>query len=153
MLNPPVARLRPWIFGIMAVLALPAQTPFSIKGHSGFPEPEKQLQELVQTRGRARKNHFEVIGYRTEDGNEQAWIHWIEGKALVLWEPVTDPTFQMALATSRRYLRLPRDVVVTEAQVNGSTYLVTRAWVESVIKDAKTHGDVYVIARKPRRQK
>lgn len=41
---------------------------------------------------------------------------------------------------SKRILDLTRDVVATEAAVNGSTYLVTKAWVKEQQKKCAEFG-------------
>jgi hypothetical protein len=127
-----------------AVLVLPqggqAATIFPVKGHPEFPQPTKRLRDLVGEKGERSVNHFCIIGYREGEGENHAWVHWREQKALILWEPAADPLIPISLAKSRRYLRLEHDVVVSEADVAGSTYLVTRAFVDGVLSDCKKHG-------------
>lgn len=122
---------------------------FSVRKHPGYAQPEKSLELLVRTFGTRRLNHFCVIGYRDPSGDEYAWVRWEEGKALILWEAAADPARPAMLSDSRRYLRLDKDVVASEEEVNGSSYLVTREWVKSVKNDCESHGDKFVIS-KPR---
>jgi hypothetical protein len=118
---------------------------FSILHNSGYPQPGKVLAKLVAEKGRQKVNHFYAVGYRFPDGYELAWLYWKEGRALILWEPVAKPEYPSDLRLSRRYLLLDRDVVPTDAEVKGSTYLVTRAWADSVIEDTTKRGDSFVI--------
>jgi hypothetical protein len=39
-------------------------------------------------------------------------------------------------------------VVADEAAVSGSTYLVTQAWVDALIKDCKENGETFVLERR-----
>jgi len=119
---------------------------FSVRGHPGYPAPEKSLESLVRARGGQRLNHFCVIGYRDPGGHDFAWVLWEEGKALILWEAVKDPSSARPLAASRRFLRLDRDVVATEEDLKGSTYLVTKAWLDKVTGDCDAHGDKLTIS-------
>jgi hypothetical protein len=72
-------------------------------------------------------------------------VHWVEGKALILWEPA--PENPLPLIASRRYLHLQRDVVASEEDLKGSTYLVTRTWVNTVLADCTRVGDRYTVRR------
>jgi len=121
---------------------------FSVREHLGYTEPEKSLELLVRTRGTRRQNHFCVIGYREPSGYEYAWVRWEEGKALILWEAAADASQPSPLSTSRRFLRLDKDVVASEEQLNGSTYLVTREWVNRVTRDCESHGDKFVVSKR-----
>ncbi len=99
----------------------------------------------------SRTQRFCIVGYRGE--SDLAWVHWREGRRLILWEGRVAPEFKReAISQSRRDLDLRKDVVATEAEVAGSTYLVTRAWVAKTIADCRRHGVRYSIAR-PKRGK
>jgi hypothetical protein len=135
---------------------------FSVLRHPSYPQPRPLLQTFARSERQrsprpSRVDHFCVVGYRDTDAavGEHAWIHWIEGRVLILWEPAADRTHPLPLAASRRILHLDQDVVATEAEVGTSTYRVTRHWAEGIIQDCKRHGDQMVIpftpATKPRR--
>ena len=124
-----------------------AEAFFSVRKHAGYPAPERALEELVAQKGTVPSNHFCVVGYRRSSGDDHAWVHWKEGRVLVLWEPAADVKYPASLTTSRRFLNLDRDVVDSEADVKGSTYLVTRAWVKQVADDCTRNGDQFVVNR------
>jgi hypothetical protein len=118
-----------------------AQRPCSIKGWAEFSQPVQALQVLAASRGREPLNHFCIVGYN-ESSDRYAWVYWREGNALILWEPnVNDPMYP-SLSWSRRYLHLNKDVVNSMAEVGTSTYLVTRAWVNKVLRDCRKMGIV-----------
>ena len=119
--------------------------PVSVRGVEGFKEPERVLRQLVISKRGGAINNFCVVGYKDSSGLVTGWVHWVEGKALILWEPSEDA--RASLIKSRRYLDLQRDVVATEEQVKGSTYLVTKSWVDRVLLDCKSTGDRYLIRR------
>lgn len=138
--------------------------PTSLDGASGFVKPERWLRSYLRTHrlsrspvrldGGRRFQHFCVVGYRpatvakpagaarsTAQTNEVefAWVYWRERNALILWEPTThfedsEPIY------SRRVIDLEQDVVATEEEVGGSTYLVTRRWVDGVLSDCSRYG-------------
>lgn len=118
---------------------------FRVSEDSDFSRPREVLGRLVARKAKTRKNTFCVIGYRYPDGNEQAWVHWREGRAVILWEPVEGLA---DLTQSRRYLRIPRDVVADEAALKGSSYLVTRKWVDTLLGDCREHGETLVLYKK-----
>lgn len=141
-----------WMGQALAQKQEPEPSLFSIRQHSGYPEPGKSLELLVRTHGTRRTNHFCVIGRRVPGSFEHAWVHWKEGRALILWEPTSDPSYQRRLSGSRRYLDLDRDVVASKEEIGGSNYLVTREWVNQITSQCDAHGDKFVVL-KPRRHK
>lgn len=97
---------------------------------------------------RRRTNRFCVVGYRDVgvSGSDRAWVHWIDAKALVLWEPTADPERPSPLAASRRFVDLTRDVVPFERDVAASTFRVTRQWVQQTLHDCDRHGYEAVVS-------
>jgi hypothetical protein len=51
----------------------------------------------------------------------------------------------VGLVMARRDLRLGEDTVETEDDINGSTFLVTRAWWHAVSRDCAANGQHYTI--------
>ncbi len=125
-------------------------TVFSILDCPGYPQPRQTLERLVLENGTENVNHFHITGYRFADEYNHAWVYWVEGRALILWEPTAYPEYSVSLSTSRRYLSLDKEVVPFEKDLHGSTYLVTRAWANSVIRDCMKRGDHFLIY-KPRK--
>jgi hypothetical protein len=127
--------------------ASPLGAPTSIRGAPSFETPEVALDTLVRRDAKTPQNHFCVVAYRLANGELQAWVHWLEGNAIILWEPrIDDPAH--GLVWSRRYLRLDRDVVASEDDVAGSTYRVTKSWVEGIVEDCASAGDRFVVEKR-----
>ena len=134
-----------WLAVGMIPLLAQEMAPVSVRGIEGFKSPESLLRQLVLSKRGGAANNFCIVGYKDSSGALTAWVHWVEGKALILWEPSQEGA--ASLIQSRRYLDLRRDVVATEEHVNGSTYLVTRSWVNHILSDCKSTGDRYFIRR------
>jgi hypothetical protein len=141
---------RPTLLLIALVLAASSlrsqeTSPMSVRGVKGFDNPQSALRKLVDAKHGGATNKFCVVGYKDAGGATTAWVHWAEGNALIWWEPTKDGT--VSLAHSRRYLNLRRDVVASESDLKGSTYLVTRPWVDHILSDCKAAGDKYIIRK------
>lgn len=96
----------------------------------------------------AGPQHFCIVGYDRGEGGKAAQVHWREGNRLILWEGASDPAYAAdAIRQSRRNLDLVTDVVATDADINGSTYLVTQAWVDRVLSDCAARGAQYTVTR------
>ncbi len=114
-----------------------------ISESSHFSHPVEILSKLLAVKGKVKHNSFCVISH--EDVNyKYAWVYWQEGKAIILWEPSKEI---VDLATSRRYIHLPQDVVANEADLHGSTYLVTSQWVNSLLKDCQVNVKKFTLPR------
>jgi len=100
----------------------------------GLPGRDAMVAYVANAKG---AQHLCVVPY-----DHYAWVYWQEGRRLILWEgsPHAD-----ALVRSRRVLDLDKDVVATEADVAGSTYLVTKAWVRDTLRDCREYGMRYTI--------
>jgi hypothetical protein len=93
-----------------------------------------------------RTNHFCVVGYRWPDGYLNVWALWKEEEELLLWDGALDPDSRAESLTGvSRDLKLGRDTVKTDNDINGSTYLVTEQWWHAVADDCMKHGEKYVI--------
>ena len=116
-----------------------------------FGDPRPALAGYLHAhRHRRTAQHFCVVGYVPgPDSNGKvlrfAQVHWREGGRLILWEGTDPYEPREALKRSRRDLDLRTDVVATDADVGGSTYLVTRAWVRQVLADCAARGRRYTL--------
>lgn len=163
MLPSTAPRTLPTLVAVLAVIAVMANSataasadgsaddapgaPVSIAGLAGFEEPRRVLGSLLTSRRGPVRHSFCVVGYRHgTPAATTAWVHWRQGKRLVLWEPAA-PGQQADLARSRRSLDLTKDVVDTPEQLKGSSYLVTRAWVTQVLDDCARVGQVFQVNR------
>ena len=119
-------------------------TFMSVKGLAGFEQPEALLRQLVLSKRGPQVNTFCIVGYQDSAGIKASWVHWAQGNALILWEPGKP---QSPLSHSRRYLNLRTDVVASDDQLKGSTYLATRQWVGELQSTCDKVGDKYTIRR------
>ncbi len=113
----------------------------SIRHVPAFSDVRAQLQMLVNVNGRQKTNQFCVIGQK-DDTSVQAYVYWPTEQKLILWVPHLYDN--EALVTSDRYLDLKRDVVDGN-DVHGSTYLVTRSFVNAALKACQEHGEKFTI--------
>jgi len=127
---------------------MPAEAAFSPRSDPAFGDATPAITRLLaETVPHSRgSQHFCAIGYRGAEG-PVAWVHWREGNRLIFWLGRGDGSDAAdALLRSNRSLDLKTDVVATEADVAGSTYLVTRAWVAAKLADCAAKGDKYTIS-------
>lgn len=112
-----------------------------------FRQPRHAMKYLLVTENRNdRTNRFCAVGYRWPDGTSQAWVLWQEEQTLMLWRGNRYRDMRdIGLAAAQRSLKLGRDTVPTDNDINGSTYLVTEAWWHAVANDCRKHGEKYVI--------
>jgi hypothetical protein len=120
---------------------------FDTRTDPAFGDPTDALREFLRDQRvhTHRPQHFCIVGYRSASGDDKrAWVHWTEGHKIILWRGAADPqSAKTAIARSRVVRDLKKDVVATEADIKGSTYLVTRAWVERLVSDCEARGAKY----------
>jgi len=113
---------------------VPDLKPFDIKSDAGFRNYDQVISNYAHEHRPAEENNFCVLGFRTNDNLKSAWIIWHEGRQIILWEGGPD------LDSSRRKINLKSDVVATERDLHGSTYLVTQSWVRRVTNGCDRSG-------------
>ena len=124
----------------------PDQPVFALSSDPYFADAPAVLGRLAKRKAHKSINHFCAIGYQEPGTHGIVWVYWKEDNALILWEANTDKDFH--LEYSNRYLHLNKDVVATEAEVAGSTYIVTRAWVHMIVTDCAARGSQFVIDKR-----
>lgn len=137
-----------WVLVVMTAFAETPAARFSVMKSKDFGPVKKTLERLVVEKGTKKKNHFCLLGQKLENGEKRAMVHWKEEQALITWDEPADKESTSRLANSRGYTDLRKDVVPTEADVRGSTHLVTRVWVDGVLRDCAKYGD-QVTVKKP----
>jgi len=117
----------------------------SLSEYYGPAEPAlKKL--LVSKRKNDATNHFCVVGYEYSATENDVWVHWTEEQRLLLWRDNSDPELrEKGLVSAKSNLKLDKDTVQTPDEINGSSYLVTRAWWQAVAKDCSQHGRSYTV--------
>ena len=86
------------------------------------------LRRLIdRDRAAAPLNHFCVVGEKG-DGYDWTYIFWQERHQLITWSP----PYTIGTMDANSILDLTKDVVPTDADLGGSTYLVSRPWVDAL---------------------
>jgi hypothetical protein len=116
---------------------------FDLSTEAAFADYRKAVTKYLGERRAKVPADVCVIGLRAEDGFKHAWVLWPQGRQIILWEGDGSD-----LRTSRRRLRIPADVVNTEKDLKGSTYLVTRAWVKDLTRACDERGTKVRVQRK-----
>lgn len=97
---------------------------FDLQADKDFADFRKPLASFLRSRHARLPASVCLLGERHADGSKSAWVIWRGGHTMLLWDGGAS-----SMAASRRLLDLSHDVVASDDDVAGSTYLVTRAWV------------------------
>lgn len=119
----------------LAARSDPPRTTFDIRADPDFSRYRQVLRPLAEKYRAGKPNDFCIVGYKVPSESKIAWVIWKQRNELILWE-----AGESDVAMSRRRLNLKKDVVGSDADVGGSTYLVTKAWVDRVIADCAANG-------------
>jgi hypothetical protein len=113
----------------------PEPKGFDVATDQDFRNFKQVVTEFAHKHSPRSDNDFCIAGYITPDNLKNAWIIWRQGRQIILWEGQTAD-----LDAARRKIDLKSDVVPTENDLHGSTYLVTKAWVENVTSNCERSG-------------
>lgn len=116
-------------------------TPFDVATHIDFARYEAALSDYMAKHTSATEGDFCVIGFTRANDWRKAWVLWSRGGRVLEWAggaSEIDPTEE---------IDLEKDVVSSEAEIRGSTYLVTREWLNRLIFACDCFGRrVHVVA-------
>lgn len=142
-------------FCMVAPLQIPAHATappatvgqtFSLDQANEFSDYKSVVRKYIQKQKRHAASDVCVLGLVADDRSKFAWVLWEQGGELILYEDgETD------LSRSRRRLNLKKDVVANESDLHGSTYLITKDWLEKIRTACRQHGAQLHIA--PRRSR
>jgi hypothetical protein len=137
-----------WIAGLVVVIALSgvlaskaalAQesniATFKLRSDPNFRGYKSALEHFVEKSHYKRPNDFCILGQVADDKTKFAWVLWRQGREIILWDGEGSE-----LNESRRKIDLRKDVVTSEGDLHGSTYLVTKSWVEKLEKNCAREG-------------
>jgi hypothetical protein len=117
----------------------PSEVVFNLDTNPDFSHYREQLKAYAKEYNPKLKNSFCIIGYHdTALGNDAPYrteIYWKEGHKILSWGGG-----KYDIAATAKAIDLLTDVVNSEDQIAGSTYLVTKKWVSDVIADCNKYG-------------
>ncbi|MFK3648248.1 hypothetical protein ACI2IY_07375 [Lysobacter enzymogenes] len=133
------------------------------RAHPDWPCLSSLLQQIVDDQGERGVNvlHIGRVVRRAGDGDDFVRVYWPRQRAILLVSlnrnGCADPAYRydsLGLGWYRTKARIDLDSHVreTEAEVSGSSFLVTRAWTDAVIAECTTHGTELKLRRARRRR-
>lgn len=121
--------------------------PISIRQHSEYQRVLAALQDYVTRYGKAKTNTIYISLIYRENGVEWVSIYLKEDRSLMqFFLPLTygDEAISYDSFNSHR-LDLNKDVVATDKDIAGSSFLVTKEWARETIRDCMLNGDKFVL--------
>ncbi len=111
----------------------PVEKTFDIASDPDFGKFNRVVTRFAAKHRPGKENNFCILGFSVE-GTKSAWVVWREGGQILLWDGGDD------LDRSRRVIHLKSDVVATEEDLHGSTYRVTKSWVDGLTRSCESPG-------------
>ncbi|MFZ6746392.1 hypothetical protein ACO0LC_24435 [Undibacterium sp. JH2W] len=115
------------------------------------------LQQFVTRYARNTKSalqHIHIANVQMENGETGLYAYWKEDQSILILQFFEYPSDKPGLSWLHHKARidLKTDVVATEEQMNGSTYLVTSAWAQHIVDSCIKQGDLLLLKSMPGRQ-
>ena len=112
----------------------PKSTP--VRSHPNFSGIVGTLKELVAREGKAKRNTFFIAAVRGENGREYSYAYWKEDKSIIILHlPLEKESASYEWLYGKARVDLETDVVPTQKDIGGSSFLVDRAWVNKILKE------------------
>lgn len=106
--------------------------------HGQFPSIVGTIRALVKFKGRSKKqNTIYVSNISSEEGREFSYAYWKEDNSITILNlplsvPLLKNTGDYYWLTMKARIDLKTDVVPTQEDIHGSSFLVDRPWVEKI---------------------
>jgi hypothetical protein len=119
--------------------------PFDVRDDPVYGKAKAAVVGYARARHASGLNNFCVLGQLADHGEKTAWIIWRQKHEIILWEGQ-----DLAWVRPRRVLDLNRDTVKSDDDLHGSSYLVTRKWVDDLISECRKAGLQIVVGHRSR---
>lgn len=108
------------------------------------------LQGLINIYAKKKINHVYVAKLKNDDGQYYLYGYWKEDVSIFLVDHFGEdlPKSQYNWLHNKARIDLKKDVVKTEEEMRGSTYLTTKAWADDKIKGCLSNGKLLVINKR-----
>lgn len=124
----------------LGTLAQSAPSYFKLSSNPDFDKYRPALVDYLRSQHYGKATRFCLFGTKNDSG-VTATVIWPDGQQIIDW-----CGNDSALADSTSIVHLKTDVVPTESDLHGSTYLVTRKWVHDQQAICKQHGETVQIS-------
>lgn len=120
----------------------------NIRGDFYAPRVERELNFYVATHPFYSTNHFFVGALVLQGTNmDSGMVYWKEGNMLLPYDELRPDATEDIFAWQHRALKLGRDTVNSEADLNGSTYMITTANWHDWVNQCSSKGKRYIVLR------
>jgi hypothetical protein len=115
-----------------------------VNRHPDYPEILTMLKDLVARFGKTKLNTFFISPVIHENQHERTYIYWKQDKSILILDlPLQRPLENESalwLYTGKTRIDLVTGVVSTEEEQGFSTFLVSKPWVDKILKDCVVNG-------------
>jgi hypothetical protein len=152
------------IFILLAAISTSAQSqtasqyyPFASQEEYG--KKMAALNQFIDGYGKRGINRIFVAKVKNDDGTEDLFGYWKEDNSILIlyhFNPCDDDDDKKlcySWAYDKARVDLRTDVVPTEDDIKGSTYLVDKPWADRIVKACLTKGRKFVIHRSAHHRK
>ena len=118
----------------------------------GYAAKLPTLKGFLARYAKQRINTFYIAKARNDDGREYLYAYWKEDRSILLLGHFNflGKNTDFGWLYNKARVDLRTDVVPTEEDIHGSTFLVDRPWVNRIIKACTTKGKKLVIVKHSR---
>jgi hypothetical protein len=131
-----------------------AQAPkgTSLRSHRSFSSAVATLKGLIAREGKAKRNTILVSEVFREEGREYLYAYWKEDKSIIILHlPLEKDSANYEWLYSKARVDLETDIVPTQEDIGGSSFLVDRPWVNRILK--KCHSGYRLMITTPVKRK
>lgn len=124
----------------LSAMAQSVPTYFKLSSNPAFAKYRPALVDYLRGQHYRKATRFCLFGSK-DDSGATATVIWPDGQQIIDWGGNDS-----ALADSTSIVHLKTDVVPTENDLHGSTYLVTRQWVKDQQTLCRQYGEMVQVS-------
>jgi|GEM_PF-1885919 len=125
--------------------------------HPNHPEILTMLKDLAARFGKTKWNTFYVSPVARKADGESVYVYWKEDNSIMILDlPLKDAVREETafwVYTGKARIDLAKSVAPAEDKVGSSTFLVSKQWVDRIIKDCMSNGRRIVIPKRGAKRK
>ncbi len=120
-----------------------------LRKHNNFSGISETHKELVRKNGKFRQNTFYISDVKKDGLDEFAYACWKQDKSIIILHlPLEKETANYYWLYSKARIDLLTDVVPSEKDIGGSSFLVDRPWVNKILRSCQKGYKLTVLKQK-----
>ena len=140
--------MRHVVLTILWLTSLACAAPVVAADKAPHAQVEEMLRGFTDKYSKSDRDFYYLSPIiKGDGGGDVIYVYWMTGNSIIIVTLPTGASDDYSWYWTKARVELATDVVPTQMDINGSTYLCDSGWVEARLKDCLNNGKKLIIER------